>query len=130
MKKLGNLFTDDEAGRHVVGSLVSDGKHSMVKLDVPVVVNLCRASETRRIVCACIPFDNIGEPPYVHGDLQLCKTHDKRVKLGWLYTESEQKGSMYLCVLERDEILKAFDKAWLHVHTGEEEDDGDTKSGE
>ena len=124
--RIGNVFVDKPC-RLVLGQIswTPRTNHCMFGADLSTILPLCRETEAARIHAACLPFPSVVDAPYISGDLQLCLTHDKRVKCGWIYTDSSQVGIVYQLILEREVMLKKWGLVWLHCHSGETgEDDG------
>jgi len=117
MQKIGGVFCD-AAGRTTLGVLSHDAirDHAMLGLYIEPMLAACRValeSGVNKVRGCCIPYESVKDPPYIAGDLQLGQ---KRTKIGWVYTESDQRGPAYQVILERDVLLKLFSFMWVHIH--------------
>ena len=124
MKSIGNIFADVGV-KLVVGRLVYDERHhhGMISADLAVLLPLCRErmmsieKPGSELICFCKPWPEIAEPPYLQADMQLCKTKDKREKLGWVCSCDKPNGEVtYRIAIDCQAILKRFDVVWVHLH--------------
>ena len=124
--RIGNVFVDKPC-RLVLGQLSWQPRysHCMFGADLSTLLPLCRQTKAERIHAACLPFANVEEPPFIHGDLQLCLPHEKRLKVGWIYTDSAQEGVVYQLLLERQVFLDRWGLVWVHI-SPEDKDNKET----
>lgn len=124
METLGNVFVDVGAARIVIATLCYQSKHdhAMLGLRLDALLPICRASMDLTIRGCCLPYPTIAEPPYLCHDIQLCKTHDKREKMGYVWTASDQRGPAYQIVLDRASVLNRFGTTWMHLHEETEQE--------
>jgi hypothetical protein len=115
---LGNVIVN--AGvRIVVGRLTYDEKrhHAMMACDLAALLPLCRDRAEGRLVGYCKPWVEVTEPPYLVADLQLCRTKDKREKMGWVCACDDARGQVsYRVEIDCKAVLKRFGLVWLHLH--------------
>jgi hypothetical protein len=126
MKSIGNIFADVGV-KLVVGRLVYDERHhhGMISADLAVLLPLCREKVDGELVCFCKPWPEVTEPPYLQADMQLCRTKDKREKLGWVCSCDKPNGEVtYRIAIDCQAILKRFDVVWVHLHDHNEKEDG------
>ena len=119
-EQLGSLFTDIGGARLQPGALYYNHKtsHAMVGLDLTVLLPIMREHDSDKLLCCCIPWPSVTfkESPYLEGPLQVCLPKDKRLEIGRVFTESNQKGPAYQVLLFKDAVLKRWDITWVHIH--------------
>jgi hypothetical protein len=119
MTRIGNIFVGDKPNRSQIGVLTYDGphNHAMIGFDLAAVLPLVRACTTERLHGCCIPLIEVDDPPYLHHELQVCGSRGKRIKCGWVYTESNEHGvPAYQVLIECRVVLKLWDRVWIHCH--------------
>jgi len=121
---LGSIFIDIKGIRIKIGRLVYEPKHlhAMLGLDLANLLPVCRETDEERIQGCCIPYPSVDDPPFLSHDLQWCGPKDKRTKLGWVYTDSDERGPAYQVILFVPAVMKIWDCAWLHLHELSEEE--------
>jgi len=123
LSKIGNIFVDKPA-RITIGALSYDyvHEHAMAALDLAALLPVCRNTEEVLLRGCCIPYMGVKEPPYLSSDLQICGHKGKRIKVGYVYTASDQRGPAYQVVIDVKVVLKQWDCAWVHFHNLTEEE--------
>jgi len=117
VNKLGSIYLTYPK-RVVVGSLNYDPRAgtSLVGLDLAALLPILRETEAKELCGYCEPAIEIDEPPYIQADIQWClKT--KRIKLGWICSDSDATGEVtYAVRLDVEALLKRFDCIFIHCH--------------
>ena len=135
MQKLGNIFVGDKRQRTIIGTLSYDAMvhHAMIGLDLVSLLQACRKHEHGFLQACCLPYEKLDNPPpYLCCDIQFCKTRNRREKMGYLWTEADERGPAYQVRLAVDVVLKRFGVVWFHLHeqhgpTEEDEQHGKTE---
>ena len=115
--KLGNIFCDD---KKTIGFIDVKGEHAMIALHPEDVLPICGekiAKEESVLKAACIPWPDYDNPPYIHADIQLCRSKDKREKMGYAWTQDSAEGKViYQVRLDVNAIWKRYGVIWFHCH--------------
>ena len=116
--KLGYIFLDHGGVRLRLGALYHNSKtlHAMLGADIVAIITVCRMVENEKIRACCIPYPSIVDPPYIEANLQVCLPKNKRLKIGYIFTASDQRGPAYQVVLLRDVVMKLWDMVFVHIH--------------
>ena len=116
-ENIGNIFTDDENGRHVVGFLCHDRNtlHSLVGVYPSEMVEVAKTSAATVINAACLPFASVFAPYIDPTDICL-KQGKKRIKLGYIYTQDDATGRViYQVRFIVETVLRQWERVFLHV---------------
>lgn len=122
--KIGNIFTKHGHGNVTIGFIDLKGEHVMVGLHPEATLAVCRdrivMDDGETIKAACIPWPGEKDPPYIAADIQLCKTRDKREKIGFVWTMDSPVGHViYQVRLDTAAIMKRYGVLWFHCHQEE-----------
>lgn len=116
---IGKVFCERKDGGAVIGTLKHEPAHnvSAVDLKLDVLLPICRRKQVGMLRCACVPEVPIDHPPYIHADLQWCKTSKLRKKLGYCWSMDDAGGNpIYQVRLDVEMILHLFGSLYLHCH--------------
>ena len=120
--QLGGIFTDTIGVRTVVGALVYDREHhhAMLKLDMRKLLLVCENESAAVVHGCCLPFPGVPAPPYLSGDIQVGRKN--RVKIGFCFTNSDERGPAYQFVFDKETIAARFASVWAHIHVPSEKE--------
>ena len=122
MDEISSIFTDYPGFRVTVGRLVYDmdgNKSPLLHLDLAALLPVCRTAKGQGetvLNCAGKPYVSIENPPFLDPlDWQICHGK-KRVKVGYGWADSDERGLMYQIRIEPEAILEEWDAVWTHGH--------------
>jgi len=121
---IGNVYTEKIDKKVVIGALRYNEQynHCMFGADISGLLEVARWIASDKIHGCCLPFGHIEKPPYLCHDLQVCEAKGKRIKIGWVYTESNSQGPAYQVMLDKEMVLELWGIVWIHCHAPTEEE--------
>jgi len=116
MKTIGRIFVDQPT-RRTIGEIRWDRNgNPILRFDPVEILPVARECRDEKIRAACKPFDYIESPPFMGQDIQYTGLKKKRIKMGYVYTDEDERGILYQVRLYTELVLKRYNSIWLHLH--------------